>query len=126
MRRPPADLYDLHPYLQIVPRPNPPRGVNARGFRGRDVVTPLGHFLNGVPLPSYDWFATHLAAFAEATRRLAAAESVPLLDLERAIPPTRDLFSDEIHVTAKGAALEAELAAAFLVSAGLLESRPPH
>lgn len=99
--------------------------LDANAADRRRAVAPLGHFLNGVPLPRYDWFATHLAAFNEATRRLAAAESVPLLDLERAVPPTRDFFSDEIHVTAKGAALEAELAAAFLESAGLLESRPP-
>ena len=74
----------------------------------------LRNFRNGVALPGFAWFSRNMAVFNAETRSLAAREGVPLLDLERLIPPRPDLFLDEVHVTASGARLEAEEAAPVL------------
>ncbi len=80
----------------------------------------LRNFANGAPLPSFRWFAIQMPLLNEKTRTLAAEERVPLLDLEREIPPDGTLFLDEIHVNAAGALLEGRVAARFLTERGVL------
>lgn len=79
----------------------------------------LRNFLNGEPLPGFVWYSRYMAIFNENVRALAAEEGVPLLDLQRDVPPTDAMFLDDVHVTPAGARLEAKLAAAFLVDMGL-------
>jgi lysophospholipase L1-like esterase len=79
----------------------------------------LRNFRNDIPLPGFLWFCRAMAVFNEATRALAAREGLPLLDLDRLVPPRTDLFSDEVHVTPAGALLEAQTAARFLLDRGL-------
>lgn len=80
----------------------------------------LRNFANGAPLPSFRWFAVQMPLLNEKTRVLAAAQGVPLLDLEREIPPDGTLFLDEIHVNAAGALLEGRVTARFLTEQGVL------
>jgi hypothetical protein len=61
-----------------------------------------------------------MVVFNDRVRSLAAEEGIPVLDFQRAVPPTKELFIDEIHVTPKGAHLEAELAARFLLENGFV------
>jgi GDSL-like lipase/acylhydrolase family protein len=68
------------------------------------------------PLPPSAWFAHAIGAFNEEVRRLAAGEGVPLLDLEREIPPERELFLDEVHVSPLGAVREAAAAARVIAA----------
>jgi hypothetical protein len=62
----------------------------------------------------------YMAVFNDRIRALSAEEGLPILDFERDVPPAKELFIDEIHVTPRGARLEGELAARFLLSNGLV------
>lgn len=61
-----------------------------------------------------------MALFNDRVRALGAEEGLAVLDLQRDVPPTSALFDDDVHVTAEGAQLEAELAAKFLLENGLV------
>lgn len=78
----------------------------------------LRNFFNGAPLPGFVWFSHYMVVFNDRIRALAAEEGLPVLDFQRDVPPTKDLFIDEIHVTPRGARLEAELATRFLLENG--------
>ena len=52
----------------------------------------------------------------EKTRALAAADGLPLLDLDAAVPKEKRLFLDQVHVSPEGARVEAETAARFLAA----------
>ena len=80
----------------------------------------LRNFLNGEPLPGFVWFSRYMGEFNARIRALAAQEGLPLLDLESAVPPTEGMFNDDVHVTAAGARLEAEIATRFLVTQRLV------
>lgn len=80
----------------------------------------LRNFFNGAPLPGFLWFSRYMVVFNDKIRALAAEEGLPVLDFQRDVPPTNDLFIDEIHVTPRGARLEAELATKFLLSQNLV------
>lgn len=78
----------------------------------------LRNFFNGAPLPGFVWFSRYMIVFNDRVRALAAEEGLPVFDLQRDVPPTRELFIDEMHVNPRGARLEASLAAKFLVENG--------
>ena len=80
----------------------------------------LRYFFNGAPLPGFVWFSRYTAVFNDKVRALAAEEGLPVLDFQRDVPPTKELFIDEIHVTPEGARLEAELATRFLLENGFV------
>jgi hypothetical protein len=80
----------------------------------------LRNFFNGAPLPGFVWFSRYMVVFNDKTRALAAEEGLPVLDFQRDVPPTKELFIDEMHVTPRGARLEAELATRFLLENGLV------
>lgn len=79
----------------------------------------LRNFFNGAPLPGFVWFSRYMVVFNDQVRALAAEEGLPVLDFQRDVPPVKELFIDEIHVTPRGARLEAELATKFLLANGL-------
>ena len=83
----------------------------------------LKNFFNGEPLSGFAWYSRYMKIFNESVRALAAEEDLPLLDLERDVPPTDANFLDYVHVSAEGARLEAKLAAAFLVDRGLTDAQ---
>lgn len=80
----------------------------------------LRNFFNGAPLPGFVWFSRYTAVFNNKVRALAAEEGLPVLDFQRDVPPTKDLFIDEIHVTPRGARLEAQLATRLLLENGFV------
>jgi lysophospholipase L1-like esterase len=80
----------------------------------------LRNFFNGAPLPGFVWFSRNMVVFNDRVRALAAEEGVPVLDFQRDVPPTKELFIDEIHVSPQGARLEAELATRFLLENSLV------
>ncbi len=80
----------------------------------------LRNFFNGEPLPGFVWFSRSMALFNDKIRTLGAEERLAVLDLQRDVPPTSALFDDDLHVTAKGAQLEADLATKFLLENGLV------
>ena len=80
----------------------------------------LRNFFNGAPLPGFVWFSRYMAVFNDKVRALAAEEGLPVLDFQRDVPPTKELFIDEIHVSSQGARLEAELATKFLLENGFV------
>jgi hypothetical protein len=80
----------------------------------------LRNFFNGAPLPGFVWFSRYMVVFNDRIRALATEEGLPVLDFQRDVPPTKELFIDEMHVTPRGARLEAELATKFLLENGLV------
>jgi hypothetical protein len=113
-RRDTGFRYDPHPFLQAVPRPDPARGVNSRGFRGREAAVPKPAGLVRVVLlggstsfdPDLDFADSYGARLEEALNTALAPRRA---DVQVAAVPGFNTEHDLIRYTADAADLEPDV-----------------
>jgi lysophospholipase L1-like esterase len=71
--------------------------------------------------PSPRSLSAAMNAFNDVTRRVAAEEGIPLVDLAEIVPRELDNFVDDVHYTPQGSRLVGEVIAAAIDSLGLLD-----
>jgi lysophospholipase L1-like esterase len=73
--------------------------------------------------PTMESMMSAMRMFNDAARTLADAKDVPFLDFERAVPKTREYFSDDVHLTAAGNEILARMVFDWIVGHSLISTR---
>ncbi len=94
---------------------------NAAWFSREFCLTPGGWLRREYPSPLS--LQTGMRTVNDRTHRVAAAAKVPLVDAAAALPKTLEYFRDDVHYTAKGSALVAQLVVDEIARLGVMS--PP-